>query len=611
MAVLLIVSAATAQTGSVYYVSPNGSDTNPGSLTAPWRTIDHALTQLYAGDTLTMRGGTYQTVYEGWAFHHSGSDSQPITLTNYPGERVIFAINNRSDNYQAFACWGRDFKADYVRILGTDVSPLTLPNGVVSQKGIVIRGPDLKMAGEYTTSAGFIIRDCDHWEIAGVDFIDVGYGIFTLKDYAASDGPVSTTHWYVHDNRVHGFYAESGMQFNGDHNRIERNVISKVHDQHFTPWGCQMVNLVGYDNMLVENILSEEGSQDFCFGVTVEWDLADFNVIERNQIYDADAGVMFLGGDNNIVRNNLIVMAVESNPFVGGVTLQSTDDPTVNYCNSEPPEIIPPDDVNHPEYAHYYSPRNCHSYGNLIFNNTIYGYHEGVRLYELVPASTRIQNNAIVGWVRGAICPYDADRGVCRPLPDHLTATPNAVDGETGFMDATKFDFSLRSDSPLVDSGADLSMWVLEDLRGIKRPQGGGFDIGAYEYAEYGPTATVAHTVLFHTLNQHAPSDVQVLLVIIMSTHMDIYIEIAGVTGIVTVLVGGRGGLITISQMHPRLVSGLSPPEIYVQALNRYLPDMMAGAFNDIGAQYVAPDLVIDTIRLEPNQLVLRLVQRP
>src|SRR5690349_12142809 len=37
-----------------------GNDTWPGSERGPWRTINHALKQLKAGDTLLLRGGVYR-----------------------------------------------------------------------------------------------------------------------------------------------------------------------------------------------------------------------------------------------------------------------------------------------------------------------------------------------------------------------------------------------------------------------------------------------------------------------------------------------------------------------------------------------------------------------
>jgi hypothetical protein len=42
-----------------FYVSMQGSDAAPGSLTRPWRTIQHAVDSIVAGDTANVRGGVY------------------------------------------------------------------------------------------------------------------------------------------------------------------------------------------------------------------------------------------------------------------------------------------------------------------------------------------------------------------------------------------------------------------------------------------------------------------------------------------------------------------------------------------------------------------------
>jgi parallel beta-helix repeat protein len=62
------------------YVSPSGSDANPGSLAAPWKTLGHAIQTAAAGATIVLRAGTYHesvTVFK--------TDQ---IIQNYPGEAV-------------------------------------------------------------------------------------------------------------------------------------------------------------------------------------------------------------------------------------------------------------------------------------------------------------------------------------------------------------------------------------------------------------------------------------------------------------------------------------------------------------------------------------------
>ncbi|MBO9610275.1 MAG: hypothetical protein J7639_30225, partial [Paenibacillaceae bacterium] len=73
---------------TVYYVAPNGSDTAPGTLKKPFRTIQRAADQALSGDTVYIRAGTY---YETVTPPRSGTAQQPIVYASYPGEKVTIS----------------------------------------------------------------------------------------------------------------------------------------------------------------------------------------------------------------------------------------------------------------------------------------------------------------------------------------------------------------------------------------------------------------------------------------------------------------------------------------------------------------------------------------
>jgi hypothetical protein len=81
------VSRGLAQT---YYVSPNGSDSNSGTIDQPWKTFKFAQGRLAAGDTLYLRGGTY---FEGStvSITRPGDSSAWITIQSYPGEHAVIS----------------------------------------------------------------------------------------------------------------------------------------------------------------------------------------------------------------------------------------------------------------------------------------------------------------------------------------------------------------------------------------------------------------------------------------------------------------------------------------------------------------------------------------
>ena len=73
-------------TGAVFYVAPNGLDTNPGTLVAPWRTIQKALDVLLPGQTALVRAGTYR---EALVWRRAGTATAPVTVAAYPGELAV------------------------------------------------------------------------------------------------------------------------------------------------------------------------------------------------------------------------------------------------------------------------------------------------------------------------------------------------------------------------------------------------------------------------------------------------------------------------------------------------------------------------------------------
>jgi hypothetical protein len=75
------------QVNTSFYVSIAGNDSNPGSETAPWRTVQHAADTARAGSTVNVRGGIYEELV---SINASGNASDGfITFRSYPGETAI------------------------------------------------------------------------------------------------------------------------------------------------------------------------------------------------------------------------------------------------------------------------------------------------------------------------------------------------------------------------------------------------------------------------------------------------------------------------------------------------------------------------------------------
>ena len=62
----------------------------PGRPSSPWRTLQHALSTITAGETLYVMGGTYtENVQISESSIHPGTADQPVKVLAYPGERPV------------------------------------------------------------------------------------------------------------------------------------------------------------------------------------------------------------------------------------------------------------------------------------------------------------------------------------------------------------------------------------------------------------------------------------------------------------------------------------------------------------------------------------------
>ena len=83
-----------AAKGPAYYVhAVEGKDENSGSKELPWKTINHALTRIQAGDTLYLNGGVY---YEHVYCSAAGAGDKKITIRSAPGELAVIDGSFRS-----------------------------------------------------------------------------------------------------------------------------------------------------------------------------------------------------------------------------------------------------------------------------------------------------------------------------------------------------------------------------------------------------------------------------------------------------------------------------------------------------------------------------------
>lgn len=162
----------TRAAGNTYYVATNGSDSSPGTLSKPWRTIAKANQTLQAGDTVFIRSGTFKEVIKPV---RSGTNANRIIFSNYSGEKVVISNVNE---------------------------PLVLS----SRSYITIRGLEFRNVGTYLTMAN---GDYNHIEYN--TFADSTY--WRWAGMNITDG--STNNWF-HHNSISGHGDYIGGEDRGD-----------------------------------------------------------------------------------------------------------------------------------------------------------------------------------------------------------------------------------------------------------------------------------------------------------------------------------------------------------------------------------------------------------
>jgi len=75
---------------STYFIAPNGTDNNTGTLESPFATLAKANEMVSAGDTIYLRGGTYKPPVDKITYlTKSGTADAPIRLFAYQNERPV------------------------------------------------------------------------------------------------------------------------------------------------------------------------------------------------------------------------------------------------------------------------------------------------------------------------------------------------------------------------------------------------------------------------------------------------------------------------------------------------------------------------------------------
>ncbi len=138
-----------APTGPVFYVSPSGNDANPGTLSAPWRTIQKAADTLVAGDTAILLDGVYE---EGSInFRRSGAAGKPITIrAQNKWGAVVSSTSSCNPGFSIYASYVT------VKNLRFTLSPRNVQCGIYTSSNVHIRAWNSVVASPSNPTTGYV-----------------------------------------------------------------------------------------------------------------------------------------------------------------------------------------------------------------------------------------------------------------------------------------------------------------------------------------------------------------------------------------------------------------------------------------------------------------------
>ena len=276
--ILLLLSCTLTISGATYYVSPGGSDSNPGTIAQPFFTLKKAWTVISAGDIVYLRGGTYFYPTNQELTGKNGTAGNLIKIWAYPGETPIitkagsfsfthsagiyfigdyfhwkgititgfkqidsnfwggmradgsshniFETLNVHHNGHGFACVGITGNCDDNLFLDCDFhhnyDPLTPGDPYGNADGLEI--------GEITSTSSInTVRGCRSWKNS-----DDGYDMWANNGFVLFDGCWS---W-------HNGYREDGVTNGGDGDGFKLGITSDHHTTHLRT----IQNSLAFDN---------------------------------------------------------------------------------------------------------------------------------------------------------------------------------------------------------------------------------------------------------------------------------------------------------------------------------------------------------------------------
>ncbi len=490
---LVCVSVASGQPNTSFYVSTTGNDSNPGTQTAPWRTVQHAADTVRAGSTVNVRGGIYEEIVN---IKASGNATDGyITFRSFPGETAVLDAEH-------FAPEGRSgiltvLNKSYIRIEGFEIRNYRTAEHRLAPLGISVMG-----AGSHIE---LLKNNVHHIEqnFDGRDAPGRGGNGFGIAVYG-TDAKTPISELVIDGNEVHHLKTGSSesLVVNGNVTkfRITHNV---VHDNNNIG-----IDIIGFERTAPDPAVDQarDGvvSGNWVYNITSRGNPAYQNdessdgiyvdggtriLIEQNVIHDVDFGIELASEHQNratsyiTARNNLIYQCHTAGVSIGGYAPERGHTDHCTVINN----TLYENDTSGTGSGEFQMQWNMAN--NIFANNIVYA---GPRCLFMLNKSqldkkqppTSIDHNLYYCASESKASTWIESSETVRGFDTYVASTGNDRHSrflDPRFIDATK-DFHLRSDSPAIAAGTTDGIPVGElDIEGSPRVKSGKIDLGCYQ----------------------------------------------------------------------------------------------------------------------------------
>ncbi len=503
----VVIFFPTLLAATTYYVAPWGNDDSAGTFTAPWRNINKAAQTMIAGDSVLIRAGTY---LESVNPVNSGAPGMPIVYKNFSSEQVIVEGGNTvtgwildsGNRYRANINFTPSPRFSSARDPVGNLGGLVLQNGAKMNYAMCLNRTDVDTPGEYymNDSAGmgppYIMYVCIR---------DMGQG-YNPNNYQMIIG-----RWRK------GFDLDGGE----DYIVVDGLIFRDYNDNAIHTIGsnyCEFKNLILYSNFITGIYLTDY-SRYCTITQCLFWDnghggielaRSHSTIISRNKFTGIDLGDG-LGGNGAHIWIGPLTYNSDSCLVENNIGFRTGSD----YLRNGPFLAIRGayNRIRHNSALFFGTGGIALIAGgyNTVINNAI-DCNTGVACINVFPDAVIAGGHVIQYNDFYAADPTGKYRwnGVAyNSLSAWQTASGqfNNIDSVPGFIDPVNENLHLVAGSPCIDAGTATGA-SSEDYDGISRPQGGGYDMGAYEFfstdaSEFSNYQTETNLILFQNPSRH------------------------------------------------------------------------------------------------------------